>query len=147
MKLFIYLSMAAIALAGCQKAPTKTTDSGVPNVASDIKEISPAEAFPAVSKAYSQFVDVRTPEEYSTGHAVRTVNIPIDTLMASLDRLEKNEPVYLICQSGNRSKKAAGMLKEAGFGNVLNVTGGTTAWQAANLPTEIQPPHSVPPAK
>jgi rhodanese-related sulfurtransferase len=118
------------------------TDSGVPNAPTDIKEISPTEAQAATSKAYSQFIDVRTPEEYSGGHAARAVNIPLDTIPANLDRLEKNEPVYLICESGRRSQLAAQTLKKAGFNNVLNVAGGTAAWRAANLPIENQPPHA-----
>lgn len=142
---FVFLLLTAIVFVGaCQSASTKTTDSGVPNVAADIKEISPSEAQTAVAKAYSQFIDVRTPEEYAGGHAARAVNIPLDTLSSSLDKLEKNEPVYLICQTGNRSKKAAVMLKDAGFNNVLNITGGTVAWQAAGLPMENKPPHNLP---
>lgn len=147
MKAFLLITAAIFIFGGCQNAATKKTDSGVPNVATDIKEVSPVEAQAAVSKAYSQFVDVRTPEEYSSGHAARAVNIPIDTLTSKLDTLEKSEPVYLICQTGNRSKKAAVMLKEAGFNNVLNVTGGTTAWQAANLPIETKSPHGAPQAQ
>jgi len=145
MRYLLLLTAAFVFLAGCQSAATKNTDSGVPNVASDIKEVSPSQAAPAVSKAYAQFVDVRTAEEYAGGHAARTLNIPLDTLTSKLDTLEKNEPVYLICQTGNRSKKAAVMLKDAGFNNVLNVTGGTVAWQAAGLPMETKPPHNVPP--
>lgn len=142
MKFFMIFTTAMFFLGGCQSVATKNTDSGVPNVASDVKEVSPADAQTAVSKAYSQFVDVRTLEEYSSGHAARAVNIPIDTLTSKLDTLEKNEPIYVICQTGNRSKKAAVMLKEAGFNNVLNVTGGTTAWEAAGLPMETVSPHS-----
>lgn len=144
--LFLLLT-ALIVFTGCQSASTKNTDFGVPNVAAEIKEVSPAEAQKAVSRAYSQFIDVRTTEEYAGGHAARAENIPLDTLTASFDKLEKNEPVYIICQTGNRSKKAAGILKEAGFNNVFNVTGGTVAWQAAGLPMETKPPHSVPPKK
>lgn len=146
MKYLLFFA-SAILLVACQTAVTKNTDSGVPNVAADIKDVSPTEAQIAVSKAYSQFIDVRTPEEYGGGHAARAQNIPLDMLTASFDKLEKNEPVYIICQTGNRSKKAAGILKEAGFKNVLNVTGGTVAWRAAGLPMESKPPHSVPPKK
>jgi len=141
------ITAAVFFLVGCQSAATKNTDSGVPNVAAEIKEVSPSQAQAAVSKAYSQFIDVRTPEEYSGGHAARAVNIPLDALMSRLDTLEKSEPVYLICQTGNRSKKAAEALKEAGFNNVLNVTGGTVAWQAAGLPMESKPPHTTPTPK
>lgn len=147
MKFLGFIAAAIFFLGGCQGAATKNTDSGVPNVATEIKDVSPAEAQAAVSKAYSQFIDVRTPEEYSGGHAARAVNIPLDTLMSKLDTLEKSEPVYLICKTGNRSKKAAVMLKDAGFNNVLNVAGGTEAWQAAGLPMETKPPHTTPTPK
>ncbi|MEP6946302.1 MAG: rhodanese-like domain-containing protein [Acidobacteriota bacterium] len=146
MKYLFFIALFVSGLAGCG-APAANTDSGIPNVAAEIKHVSPAEAEAAVSKAYSQFIDVRTPEEYSSGHASRAVNIPIDTLAANFVMLEKNEPVYVICQTGRRSQKAAEMLKEAGFNNVLDVAGGTTAWQAASLPMDTRPPHNIPPAK
>ena len=144
MRVFLITLTTVFILGGCQTATTKKTDSGVPVTASAITEVSPTEAQTAVSKAYSQFVDVRTTEEYAGGHASRAINIPLDTLAANLDKLEKSEPVYLICESGNRSKKAAVLLKEAGYPNVLNVTGGTAAWRAANLPMETKSPHSPP---
>lgn len=147
MKFLLVITTAIVLFVGCQKVATKNTDSGVANVPTDIKEVSPTEAQAAVSKAYSQFIDVRTAEEYAGGHAARAVNIPLDTISSKLDTLEKNEPVYLICQTGNRSKKAAGILKESGFNNVLNVTGGTVAWQAAGLPMETKSPHGAPTAK
>jgi rhodanese-related sulfurtransferase len=134
-----------LALIGCRSANTTKTDSGVPVADLPAKEVSPAEAEPAVAKAYSQFIDVRSPEEYSSGHAARSVNLPLDTLPANLDRLEKTEPVYLICETGGRSQKAAGILKENGFGNVFSVKGGTVAWREAGLPMETKPPHGSTP--
>ncbi|MBK7394233.1 MAG: hypothetical protein IPI64_13195 [Chloracidobacterium sp.] len=142
MKYILLFTTAMILLTGCQSASTRNTDSGVANVPTDIKEVSPAEAQVAVSKAYSQFIDVRTLEEYTGGHAARAVNIPLDTLSTKLDLLEKNEPIYVICQTGSRSRKAADILKSAGFNNVLNVSGGTVAWQAAGLPMETTSPHT-----
>ncbi|MBK6725025.1 MAG: rhodanese-like domain-containing protein [Acidobacteria bacterium] len=113
-----------------------------PNAAAEIKEGSPREVQQAVSKAYSQFIDVRTPDEYATGHAARAENIPLDTLTASFDKLEKNEPVYIICETGNRSSQAASILNDAGFKNLVNVTGGTVAWKSAGLPVETGSPHT-----
>jgi len=99
-----------------------------------ISEMAPAEAKTGTEAAYSQFVDVRTPEEYAAGHAYRAVNIPLDSLSEKMGRLERNEPVYLICRTDNRSRQAAKILVEAGFGQVVVVTGGTDAWQAAGMP-------------
>lgn len=104
--------------------------------ASVVNEIEPGAALLRVQAAYSQFVDVRTPEEYAAGHAVRAINIPLGELPARLGRLEKNEPVYVICQSGRRSKEAAEILKQNGFGWVFNVSGGTNEWQSLGLPME-----------
>ena len=96
--------------------------------------MSPAEARPKVEAAYAQFIDVRTKAEYDGGHAYRARNIPLDELETSLDKLEKSEPVYLICQSGGRSKKAAEMLVDAGFPQAINIEGGMTKWEAEGLP-------------
>ena len=125
--------IAAIILAGCQTAPTKITDSPVVVTAKGVSEITPEQARPAVEAAYSQFIDVRTPEEYAAGHAYRARNIPLDQLTANLDKLEKNEPVYLICQSGRRSKQAAEILVDAGFTQAISITGGTNAWKEAGF--------------
>lgn len=106
-------------------------------VKSTVNEISPENALPNIRAAYSQFVDVRTPEEYAAGHAVRAINIPLETLAANLDRLESNEPVYLICETGKRSGEAGQILTDAGFKWVFTVAGGTAAWKAAGLPMEF----------
>lgn len=125
--------MAAVIFTACQTAPIKKSDALiVPK--QGVSEMTPNEAKPAVEAAYAQFIDVRTPEEYMAGHAARTKNIPLDTLTQNLDKLEKNEPVYLICQTGKRSMKAAQMLNDAGFPQTVSIAGGTTAWQEAGLP-------------
>jgi rhodanese-related sulfurtransferase len=99
-----------------------------------VVEVSPQQAQVEVSKAYSQFIDVRTPEEFADGHADRARNIPLDTLGENLDLMRTDDPVYLICATGNRSAEAAQMLSEGGFSKVFSVSGGTDAWQAAGLP-------------
>jgi rhodanese-related sulfurtransferase len=138
--------LLVLALTGCRAASISKINAGAPNIDDAASEISPSEAQAEVSKAYSQFVDVRTPEEYLSGHAARSVNIPLDTLPDNLDRLEKNEPVYVICENGSRSQQATAVLKAAGFNNVLSVKGGTAAWRQAGLPMETKPPHGSTPA-
>lgn len=114
--------------------PTRTTDSTGVVAKTGISEASPAEARPAIEAAYSQFIDVRSPEEYAEGHAYRTRNIPLDTLADNLDKIEKREPVYIICRTDNRSRQAAEILVNAGFSRAIVVTGGTEAWKAAGMP-------------
>ena len=133
MRTLIYILFAAVLFTACQSAPTKKTDASI-TVKPGVSEMTPQEVRPAIEAAYAQFIDVRTPEEYKSGHAERTKNIPLDTLTQNLDQLEKNEPVYIICQTGKRSMKAAQLLNEAGFPQTVSVAGGTTAWQEAGLP-------------
>ncbi len=121
-------------MSACQSAPRPKIDSTAPARSAAISEMKPAEALPFTSAAYSQFIDVRTPEEYAAGHADRTRNIPLDQLSANLDMLEKNEPVYLICRTDNRSGQAAKLLADAGFKQTVVIMGGTEQWQAQGLP-------------
>jgi rhodanese-related sulfurtransferase len=126
--------MMMFCISGCSKAPTKTTDSPTIVTAKGVSELTPAQALPGTKAAYAQFIDVRTAEEFAAGHADRARNIPLDQLKTNLDKLEKNEPVYLICQSGRRSREAAEILVANGFSQAINITGGTNAWQEAGLP-------------
>ena len=135
MKLFLSLLIfLAGLLAACVGPPSKTIDAPALILKNGISEMSPAEARAGTGAAYSQFVDVRTPEEYASGHAYRAINIPLDTLSQNLGRLEKNEPVYLICRTDNRSREAAKTLANAGFRQIVVITGGMTQWQASGMP-------------
>lgn len=84
-----------------------------------------------------QFVDVRRPAEHANGHAVQTINLPLDKLSKELDKLNPTKQTYVICQSGYRSSLATSILENAGFDKVYNVTGGTKAWMDAGLETEV----------
>ncbi|MGH9946807.1 MAG: MBL fold metallo-hydrolase [Pyrinomonadaceae bacterium] len=83
-----------------------------------------------------QFLDVRQPGEYGNGHAYRSANFPLNTLSHEIDKLNPELPTYAICQSGYRSSLATSILENAGFGNVYNIAGGTTAWIESGLETE-----------
>lgn len=84
-----------------------------------------------------QFVDVRRPAEHSNGHAVGTINLPLNSLTRELERLDPAKPTYVICQSGYRSSLATSLLENAGFTSLYNVSGGTLAWIDAGLEVEV----------
>ncbi len=83
-------------------------------------------------------IDVRTPAEYHEVHAERARLMPLDALdpeAVMAGRVAaKAEPLYVICRSGARSWRACDAFLSAGFGNVVNVAGGTSAWEDAGLP-------------
>ena len=133
MKITILTVLLAAILSGCESAPDRKIDSRAA-VKAGVSEMSPAEARPAVEAAYSQLVDVREPSEYAAGHAYRARNIPLASLSVSLDRIDKNEPVFLICRTDNRSREAAKILADANFEKVVVIKGGTEAWRDAGLP-------------
>ena len=70
-------------------------------------------------------LDVRTPTEFHRGHIKNAKNVPL-TEIGSYTPATK-ETLYVICQSGVRSKIAAKKLKKKGY-NVINVRGGMRAW-------------------
>ena len=83
-------------------------------------------------------IDVRTPLEFDEVHVAEAVNIPLDRLNPELlvrnGELPAEEPIYILCRSGQRAVKAADRFIAAGYPNVVVVEGGTQAWIEANLP-------------
>jgi rhodanese-related sulfurtransferase len=83
-------------------------------------------------------VDVRTPVEFRELHAEGARNIPLDQLdPGALLRSRgdaMHEPLYVLCRSGSRGRRACEKLLAAGWSNVLNVEGGTLAWAECGLP-------------
>lgn len=75
-----------------------------------------------------QFIDVRTPGEYKGNHRKPFKNIPLSNLASTIDKLDKEKEVVVICQSGMRSTKAVKILKKHGFQKIYNVKGGMGAW-------------------
>ena len=69
-------------------------------------------------------LDVRTSEEYRSGHIPESKNIPLQTIdRESAVAENKDTALYVYCQSGARSRQAAGMLKQMGYTNVNNIGG------------------------
>jgi adenylyltransferase/sulfurtransferase len=72
-------------------------------------------------------LDVREPHEYQIcnigGHL-----IPLNDLPNRLSELDKNSEIVAHCKMGGRSAKAVDFLRQSGFKNVRNLTGGILAW-------------------
>jgi len=86
--------------------------------------------------ASNVLIDVRTPGEYQSVHVESAINIPLNELSkAKLKEVLSEVPseVYVICQSGGRSKQAAEKLSAEGI-KVVDVVGGTNACLGAGLP-------------
>src|SRR5574344_423650 len=74
-------------------------------------------------------LDVRTVREFGNGHIEGFINIPVDELRERLDEIEKDKPVYVICQSGLRSYIASRILEGNGY-ETYNFSGGFRFYDA-----------------
>jgi len=84
-----------------------------------------------------EVIDVRTPVEYREVHVSCARNVPLDQLDVAQvlsSRADPSQPLYVICRSGSRARQACEKFLAAGCTNVINVEGGTQAWDQAGLP-------------
>lgn len=103
-----------------------------------MKTISPVELLKILStRPNAALFDVRTPVEYAEVHVPQAISLPLDGLdpqsLVQAEKVRKDEPVYLLCRSGQRATKAAEKFAKAGFTQPIVVEGGTLAWIEANL--------------
>src|SRR4051794_16224132 len=105
----------------------------------DIPTITPVELEELWRRGEAvELIDVRTPIEDREVHAEPARLVPLDSLdlRAVMESRSgpKDDPLYTICRSGSRGRQAAKKFHAAGFTNVVNVEGGTLAWERAGLP-------------
>lgn len=120
------LLLTALALTGC--SGTATTDEGVRTVAA-------AEAQQLVEDG-AVVIDVRTPEEFASGHLAdaRNIDVQSDSFHAEVADLDRDATYVLYCRSGARAGAAGEMMREMGFTDVANA-GGFEDLASAGLPT------------
>lgn len=124
-----YLVLAALVSGGLLLAPLLRGGRG--------GGIGTAEAVRLINREKGVLVDVCEPHEFAAGHAIGARNVPLGSLETSKD-LPSNKalPVILVCASGARSGRAAGILSKLGYQNVQVLAGGNGAWRDASLPME-----------
>ena len=125
MKKLIASFAALILLAGCSSTGSATT------VNLNVSEFSQKITEPGVI-----IVDVRTPEEFASGHIEGALNIDFNSgnFANEITRLNPSETYAVYCRSGSRSGQAASIMHKAGFHDVSNLNGGVIDWTNAGLP-------------
>ncbi|MBL9158636.1 MAG: MBL fold metallo-hydrolase [Verrucomicrobiales bacterium] len=83
-----------------------------------------------------QIVDVRSAEEWESGHVPGAIHCFLPELRGGVPGLKKSRPVALYCGSGYRASIGASLLKQEGFREVFNVPGSWQAWKKADYPIE-----------
>ncbi|NCT85499.1 MAG: rhodanese-like domain-containing protein [Comamonadaceae bacterium] len=99
--------------------------------------LSPAEAVQLINRDKGVLIDVSEPEEFAKIHAVGARNIPFGQIEGH-KQLPSNKalPLVLLCPTGARAGRAAGMLRKLGYEKARVLAGGLKAWRDANLPVE-----------
>ena len=97
--------------------------------------VTPAEAVQLINREKAVLIDVSEPEEFAKGHAVGARNIPFGQIEGH-KQLPSNKalPLVLVCPTGARAGRAAGMLRKAGYEKARVMAGGLKAWRDASLP-------------
>jgi thioredoxin len=101
--------------------------------------LDPNEFEKGIGKTDIQILDVRTAEEFKTGHIKNALQADWKDQAQFKDRVQyvdKTRPVYIYCLVGGRSAAAASWMRENGFNNVIELQGGINAWKKAGKPVE-----------
>lgn len=106
----------------------------VTSAAEDISPTSYQSQFVANNTTHF-LLDVRTPEEFASGHIRGAVNIPVDALERRLGEVPDDQPIVVYCRSGNRSAQASQILAQAGYTRIYDL-GGINTWTAEGFPVE-----------
>jgi rhodanese-related sulfurtransferase len=134
LKLALALTLNMVLLYGC----AGTTAGPAVQINEDI---TAQEAYSLVQENLDNpdfmIIDVRTPDEYASGHIENSVliNISGDDFEAKIGELDREGRYLVYCKSGGRSRSAAGYMQEQGFQEVYNMLGGIGAWISAGFPT------------
>ncbi|SFE09092.1 Rhodanese-related sulfurtransferase [Paenibacillus catalpae] len=76
-------------------------------------------------------IDVREPHEFKSGHIPGAKNLPLSQLKIRINEVPKDKPIFVYCQSGMRSKRAAVSFSKNGIAHIVNLEGGIMAWQGS----------------
>ncbi len=120
----LFLIFIMMFMVGCSMTENKSAKY-------DFEQISAEEAKEYMdAKTDYIILDVRTPEEFGTGHIKNAINIPDYEIESQAEKELKNkkQTILVYCRSGNRSKKAASMLAEMGYTSVMEF-GGINDWK------------------
>src|ERR1700675_3759221 len=114
----------------------KTSKNILDEARAQIKSIDIEEARRMLEKPGTVLLDVREGDEWRQGHIPQAVGIPRGFLELRIEEKvpDHKTPIILQCASGTRSLLAARALRELGYENLYNLTGGFNAWKDRGLP-------------
>ena len=103
---------------------------------SGVKMLLPDEVTRLINREDAQVIDIRTQNEFETGHIIDAIHMNVDEVSTQLNKLKKfkDKGIIFCCTSGTVSVKEVRKLMVEGFEKVYCLRGGIMAWQNASLP-------------
>jgi rhodanese-related sulfurtransferase len=98
-------------------------------------EISVDQAYDMYKAESAFFLDVREQEEWDQYRIPNTTLISLGSLENHANELPKDQPIVVVCNSGNRSQQGRELLLRLGFTDVTSMAGGVKQWKASSYPT------------
>jgi rhodanese-related sulfurtransferase len=82
-------------------------------------------------------IDIRPTSEFNQSHIQGAISLPMESLVARAPKtLEMSRDIYIYSDSDEETATGAAQLREAGYSNVSELTGGLAAWKAVGYPVE-----------
>lgn len=127
-KKLLLFTLLWISLYSCVQKK-QNNDAGEIVSTSNIELISPDD-FNKIDEE-TLLIDVRTPEEFASGHIKNAINIDFKNqkFKNRLEEIDTDQEVYIYCRSGGRSGRAAKMMQEMGFKKIYDLEGGILNWE------------------
>lgn len=152
----LLLPVVFLLLAGCRATqpgpapapsaatPATSATSATPATSAKGANVAPADVAPADVLELTQradgplLLDVRTLEEFASGHVPGAIHIPVDELAGRLAEIEpyRDRGVVTYCKSGRRAQAAVETLRDAGFTNAIRMDGSMDRWLSEHRPVE-----------
>ncbi len=128
--------------AECQNLPRPTAHLPIPHAVSpdfSLPTITPLELYQALKEpAPPLVIDVREPREFRRSHIPQALNVPLSRILEHLERLPREQTLVLVARTERRARRAAAVLKQEGFNNLIALKGGMMAWESADLLTAVE---------
>ena len=127
---FIFIFLIIFSILGLTGCSNPTNHANIASNSNTYQQITEEEAAKMMQSETNYIIlDVRTAQEYASGHILGAINIPNETIAAeNVQQLPDKEQLILVyCRSGNRSKQAAAKLVDLGYTNIVEF-GGINDW-------------------
>ncbi len=135
------LTLAAVTLTGCSSDTGSTGGSAAgvtapATIPGQVTLVDPVTFQAAAAQDGVVLLDVRTPQEYSSGHIDGALNISLEsaTFAQEMAALDPTVTYAVYCRSGNRSAAATSFMLQSGFAAPYELAGGIVAWEQAAFP-------------